>query len=175
MIIEQMVDIPADRKLTIEVPREVPAGRVVLTFTTESGERGTSAVIEAIPEASRGNSSDEAFRHAIRNLQGAWKDNPWENCIEDIRAMREESGEAVKDCTYWHTAPLVELDAEIERRRGRPVTDADELKLFRGILRAQGAWKNNPWENCIEDIRAMREEWDHRDPWNSDPAKRHRD
>ena len=120
MIYEQLVDIPADHKLTIEVPREVPAGRVVLTFTTESGE-------------------------------------------------------AVKDCAYWHTAPLVELDAEIERRRGRPVTDADELKLFRGILRAQGAWKDNPWENCIEDIRTMREEWDHRDPWNSDPAKRHRD
>ena len=32
MIIEQLVDIPADHKLTIEVPREVPTGRVVLTF-----------------------------------------------------------------------------------------------------------------------------------------------
>ncbi|MDR2482958.1 MAG: hypothetical protein LBD08_04930 [Treponema sp.] len=49
------------------------------------------------------------------------------------------------------------------------------MKMFRGILRTQGAWKDNPWENCIEDIRAMREEWAHRDPWNPDLEKRHRD
>jgi hypothetical protein len=120
MIIEQLVDIPADHKLTLEVPREVPTGRVIITFTPQNSE-------------------------------------------------------PVKDSKYWHTAPLAELDAEIERRRGRPVTDEDELKMFRGILRAQGAWQDNPWENCIEDIRAMREEWAHRDPWNSDPAKRHID
>jgi hypothetical protein len=116
MTIEQTVDIPADHRLLIEVPREVPAGRAILTFTpangasastAESGEQGNPAAIAAIPEASRGNSADPAFRNAIRSLQGAWKDNPWENCIEDIRAMREE--------------------------------------------------------------------WDHRDPWNSDPAQRHRD
>jgi hypothetical protein len=115
MVVEQIIDVPADRRLTLDVPREVPMGRVILTFTpagsvnTHSAETGEkddgSAVIETIPEASKGNSSDEAFRRAIRSLQGAWKDNPWENCIEDIRVMREE--------------------------------------------------------------------WAHRDPWNSDPAKRH--
>jgi hypothetical protein len=106
--IEQTVEIPADHRLTIEVPREVPAGRAILTFTpAKSGERDTAAAIAAIPEASRGQSRDPAFRNAIRSLQGAWKDNPWKNGIEDIRAMREE--------------------------------------------------------------------WSHRDPWNSDPAQRHRD
>jgi hypothetical protein len=114
MTIEQTVEIPPSHRLTIDVPREVPAGRTILTFTpqggaysAESGEQGNPAAIEAIPEESRGNSTDPAFRRAIRSLQGAWKDNPWENCIEDIRAMREE--------------------------------------------------------------------WAHRDPWNSDPEKRHRD
>ena len=29
----QTVDIPENRRLTIEVPREVPTGRVILTFT----------------------------------------------------------------------------------------------------------------------------------------------
>jgi hypothetical protein len=43
------------------------------------------------------------------------------------------------------------------------------------LKRAQGAWAANPWENYMEDIRAMREEWGHRDFWNPDPAKRHRD
>jgi hypothetical protein len=117
MTIEQTVEIPPSRRLLIEVPPEVPAGRAILTFTPQDGggdysaERGeqsdASAAIAAIPETSRGNSGDPAFRSAIRSLQGAWKDNPWKNCIEDIRAMREE--------------------------------------------------------------------WAHRDPWNSDPSKRHID
>ncbi|GHV07733.1 hypothetical protein AGMMS50229_15020 [Campylobacterota bacterium] len=33
MTIQKTVEIPASRRLTIEVPREVPLGRVVLTFT----------------------------------------------------------------------------------------------------------------------------------------------
>ncbi|MHC6203967.1 hypothetical protein ACYULU_12330 [Breznakiellaceae bacterium SP9] len=33
MIIEQTVEIPASRRLTIEVPREVPAGSAILAFT----------------------------------------------------------------------------------------------------------------------------------------------
>jgi hypothetical protein len=47
---------------------------------------------------------------------------------------------------------------------------------FRDALRrAYGAWQEKPWENGLEDIRTMREEWNHRDPWNSDPVRRHRD
>jgi len=37
MAIEQTVEIPASHRLTIEVPREVPAGRTVLTFTPVHG------------------------------------------------------------------------------------------------------------------------------------------
>ena len=33
MTITQTVDIPASRRLTIDVPREVPAGRTILAFT----------------------------------------------------------------------------------------------------------------------------------------------
>ncbi|GHV84339.1 hypothetical protein AGMMS50212_16790 [Spirochaetia bacterium] len=36
MTVEQTVDIPANHRLTIEVPREVPAGRTILTFTPDS-------------------------------------------------------------------------------------------------------------------------------------------
>jgi hypothetical protein len=39
MTIEQTVDIPASHRLTIEVPPEVPAGRVTLTFTPEGETR----------------------------------------------------------------------------------------------------------------------------------------
>ncbi|GHU63729.1 hypothetical protein FACS189445_6890 [Spirochaetia bacterium] len=40
MTIQQTVDIPVSHRLTIEVPREVPAGRVILAFTPE-GETPT--------------------------------------------------------------------------------------------------------------------------------------
>jgi hypothetical protein len=33
MTIEQTVEIPADHRLTLEVPRKIPAGRTILTFT----------------------------------------------------------------------------------------------------------------------------------------------
>jgi hypothetical protein len=32
MTIQQTVDVPASRRLTIDVPREVPAGPTILTF-----------------------------------------------------------------------------------------------------------------------------------------------
>ena len=35
MTIKQTVEIPADRRLTIEVPREIPAGKVIIAFTPE--------------------------------------------------------------------------------------------------------------------------------------------
>jgi hypothetical protein len=33
MTIEQTVEIPANHRLTLDVPREIPAGRAVLAFT----------------------------------------------------------------------------------------------------------------------------------------------
>jgi hypothetical protein len=84
MTIQQTVDIPASRRLTIEVPREIPAGRVLLAFTP------VPAGDEALPEKSRGQSKDEAFRRALRRAYGAWADKPWENAAEDINAMRDE-------------------------------------------------------------------------------------
>ena len=38
MIITQTVDIPNSHRLTIDVPKEVPAGRTVLTFTPAKQE-----------------------------------------------------------------------------------------------------------------------------------------
>ena len=39
MSVTQTVDIPDDHRLVIDVPREVPAGRTILTFTPASGRR----------------------------------------------------------------------------------------------------------------------------------------
>jgi hypothetical protein len=39
MSITQTVDIPASHRLTIDVPREVPEGPVILTFTPKTAEQ----------------------------------------------------------------------------------------------------------------------------------------
>ncbi|MDR3247965.1 MAG: hypothetical protein LBT39_04190 [Treponema sp.] len=52
---------------------------------------------------------------------------------------------------------------------------ADWKETLAVLKRTRGAWAANPWENAMEDIRAMRDEWGHRDFWNPDSAKQHRD
>ena len=40
MTITQIIEIPAgSRRLTIDVPREIPAGEVILTFTPKAAEQ----------------------------------------------------------------------------------------------------------------------------------------
>ncbi|GHU28387.1 hypothetical protein FACS1894172_05430 [Spirochaetia bacterium] len=36
MTIEQTVEVPPNRRLTIDVPRDIPAGPVILTFTPKA-------------------------------------------------------------------------------------------------------------------------------------------
>ena len=91
MTIEQTVEIPANHRLTIDVPREVPAGRtqVVIQFPIRE------EAYPAVPPDEKGKMSSPAFREALRRSYGAWKDNPWKNCIEDINAMRDDWEERV--------------------------------------------------------------------------------
>ena len=86
MTVEQIVEIPASRRIALEVPHEVPAGkaRVVIQFPVRD------EAYPVVPPDEKGQMSSPAFREALRRAQGAWKDNPWTNCIEDINAMRDE-------------------------------------------------------------------------------------
>jgi len=38
MTITQTIEIPADRRITLEVPREVPTGRTIIAFTPAKAE-----------------------------------------------------------------------------------------------------------------------------------------
>ena len=50
MTITQTVDIPASHRLVIDVPREVPQGPVILTFTPVAGPRSDiTAPEETVP------------------------------------------------------------------------------------------------------------------------------
>ena len=47
MNVTQTVEIPVSRRLTIDVPREIPAGLVVITFTPASATAEASEISEA--------------------------------------------------------------------------------------------------------------------------------
>ena len=51
MTITQTVDIPADRRITLEVPREVPPGKTILAFTPASDRGVTGRKVESAPES----------------------------------------------------------------------------------------------------------------------------
>ena len=50
MTIEQTIEIPASRRITIDVPREIPAGRAVLAFRPAE-ETASSETIASADEA----------------------------------------------------------------------------------------------------------------------------
>ena len=77
MTITQTVDIPESRRLTIDVPCEVPVGKALLAFTPVSNQRPDSAM----PENSR----------SWRDLYGCCKDQPGsvEDFLADCRADKE--------------------------------------------------------------------------------------
>jgi hypothetical protein len=60
MTIEQTVDIPADRRLIIEVPREIPVGRakaaITLIFEAETPEPILGKWVNPLPEPAKGSS-----------------------------------------------------------------------------------------------------------------------
>jgi hypothetical protein len=112
MTIEQTVEIPADHRLTLEIPREIPAGttRVLIQFPDESPEAGDS-LNEEIERRLGRPPADEAERakwaqwletmRGIRRAYGAWAANPWENALEDIRADRD----ACEATDPWRDVP----------------------------------------------------------------------
>ncbi|GHV36758.1 hypothetical protein AGMMS49546_02740 [Spirochaetia bacterium] len=94
MTLEQTVEIPASRRLVIDVPREIPAGRVVLTFTPE-GETRTDAAVGAgkprvLPRFTMAQIEAAAQSPEVQAIVGALKgaDLPPDVTMKDIREMR---------------------------------------------------------------------------------------
>ena len=88
MTVEQTIEIPSNRRITLEVPPEVPTGitHLIIEFPIQKADQMNNTVT---PEA-KGRISNEAFRNTLRRAYGAWKDKPWTNHLEDVNAMRDE-------------------------------------------------------------------------------------
>jgi hypothetical protein len=46
MTIEQTIDVPASRRLTLDIPPEIPIGKVILTFTPAQDGGSADALLE---------------------------------------------------------------------------------------------------------------------------------
>jgi hypothetical protein len=53
MTVTQTVDIPADRRIMLEVPREVPPGKTILAFTPVSDRKGAGREVENDPKSAK--------------------------------------------------------------------------------------------------------------------------
>jgi hypothetical protein len=94
--IQKTVDIPADRRLTVDVPKTVPTGKVsvVLSFPqVERTEAETPAREPWIPLVSwLRKRREERFRRAVMRVAGCLANSPaFEgDAVEVIRKMRDE-------------------------------------------------------------------------------------
>ena len=78
MTITQTVEIPADRRITFEVPREVPIGKVILTFTPE-GNLGSDEPRRQVPAS---NITQTEFEESITEKLNNYYRNH-NSCLDD--------------------------------------------------------------------------------------------
>ena len=89
MRIEQTVEIPSSRRLFIDVPPEVPVGKVTLTFTPASANKDLESA-EAIWASNRAH--PEEVKAKLHALQGCLGENAFGGMdgVEYQRKVREE-------------------------------------------------------------------------------------
>jgi len=76
MSVTQTVEIPASHRLTIDVPREIPAGRAIISFTSIQKEQTYSPYRKSISEYF-GILSPGVYGDGVayqRNLRDEWDD-----------------------------------------------------------------------------------------------------
>ena len=71
MSITQTVEIPANHRLTIDVPNEVPAGKAILTFTPVTATHKTNDLEYAEKVWAYNRTHPEEIRAKTQKLQGS--------------------------------------------------------------------------------------------------------
>jgi hypothetical protein len=96
MSVTQIVEIPANHRLTIDVPREVPAGPVILTFTPKTAESGSdfagecpicAAHRDPVTGNPRYNAETIAGMQEVEDMISGKIPVKWHNSIEDLDKM----------------------------------------------------------------------------------------
>lgn len=92
MTVEQTIDIPANRRVTLDVPRTVPVGKTILTFTpvppSPSVDNSPRTVAEAlqIAEARAADPNRKPLSRYFGALKGIWN----EDAVAYQRGLRDE-------------------------------------------------------------------------------------
>jgi hypothetical protein len=78
MTIEQIIDIPVDRKISLEIPRAIPEGKTILSFTPVSTARAientprTTQEALQIAEAKAADPNRKPLSRHFGTLKGLW-------------------------------------------------------------------------------------------------------
>jgi len=78
MVVEQIIDIPASHRITLDVPKSVPEGRTILTFTPASNSKIGEVGV------------DDSNRKPISRHYGTLKDIWKEDAVTYQRKLRDE-------------------------------------------------------------------------------------
>ena len=91
MTITQTVDIPANRRLVIDVPSEVPVGQVILTFTPakKSAVGKTNRTLEDALRRAAEKAADPN-RRPLSHFFGILSPNTFGDGVAYQRAIRDE-------------------------------------------------------------------------------------
>jgi hypothetical protein len=78
MVVEQIIDIPASRRISLEVPRAIPEGKAILRFTpvlapdsADSSPRTTQEALE-MAQAKAADPSRKPLARHFGALKGLW-------------------------------------------------------------------------------------------------------
>ena len=85
MTITQTVEIPANRRLVIDVPREVPVGPVVLSFTPTAAQKKTVPPLSSLRGIDKGRDTLDAY-FARKRADKAQEDAQFEKQIRRRRS-----------------------------------------------------------------------------------------
>ena len=75
MTITQTVEIPADRRITLEVPREVPTGPVILSFTPARAEKKPISEIEEVRQLLKKEMAENGTTSVTTSSGDGWEAN----------------------------------------------------------------------------------------------------
>jgi hypothetical protein len=138
MTIQQTVDIPASRRLTIEVPREIPMGRVMLAFTPVPAGDETPAGNEAAILAEEARIRELSGKYPVHvcstlaEAETAMASQNTPKGREAFKQMLKRTHGAFKDGKAWGKG--VDVDAKIRALRDEWDSGNDQISLCAGFL-----------------------------------------